>query len=118
NKTNNKTRITTSNTDDKEKGERDCLLQKSRWTSCRDVIFLELFTLSLLVLFVICLVIGHYQGSKFWWKFMLWEEFAVVPIHCLWIYYLCNLSETNNNSKDRSKNIINMTKFSPTLTFF
>lgn len=32
---------------------------------------------------------GYLYGPKAWWYYMLVAEFALVPLHCIWIYLLC-----------------------------
>ena len=58
--------------------------------SCIDwaTVLLEIHTVILFASFIGCLILGTLQGSQYWWTYMLWEEFAMVPVHCMWIYLL------------------------------
>eukprot|EP01104_Vermistella_antarctica_P017010 TRINITY_DN5935_c0_g1_i2.p1 TRINITY_DN5935_c0_g1~~TRINITY_DN5935_c0_g1_i2.p1 ORF type:complete len:443 (+),score=64.60 TRINITY_DN5935_c0_g1_i2:365-1693(+) len=66
----------------------------------------ESLTFTLLGSFILCYVLGVRFGPGAWWYYMIWVEFVIVPVHCLWIYALVLASSSPAAS------------FSPTIRLF
>eukprot|EP01130_Rhizamoeba_saxonica_P012062 TRINITY_DN5046_c0_g2_i1.p1 TRINITY_DN5046_c0_g2~~TRINITY_DN5046_c0_g2_i1.p1 ORF type:complete len:308 (-),score=21.36 TRINITY_DN5046_c0_g2_i1:108-989(-) len=35
-----------------------------------------------------CMILGKILGQQFWWEYMLWAEFSLIPLLCVWIYFM------------------------------